>query len=74
METLYAEDIFLPKNHQQAMHTGLSIYWAKAEKSETDGFKRKDTYEVVDEISIPPGTKIIPGNGFMQSRLIQMVV
>ena len=32
VETLYAEDTFVPKNHHQAMHTGLSIYWAKAEK------------------------------------------
>ena len=61
VETLFAYDIFIPKNHHQAMHTGLSIYWAKAEKAESDGLKKKDTYELVDEINVPPGTKIIPG-------------
>ena len=68
VESIHAEDIFIPKNHHQAMHTGFSIYWTKAEKSETDGLKTKDTYELVDEINLPPGTKIIPGSGSMLSR------
>ena len=62
VETLVlAEDIFIPKNHHQAMHTGLSIYWAKVEKAESEGLKKKDTYELVDEINVSPVTKIMPG-------------
>ena len=43
------------------MHTGFSIYWARAENFESEGLKKKDTYELVDEINVPPGTRIIPG-------------
>ena len=61
LENIYAEDISIPNTHPQAMKSAFSILWARAEKSETDGLKKKDTYEIVDEISLPPGTKIIPG-------------
>jgi len=43
------------------MHTGFAIQWVKAENSESEGLKKKETYELVDEIDVPPGTKIIPG-------------
>ena len=45
----------------QATKSAFVIQWVKAEESEITGLKRKDTYEIVDEINVPPGTKIIPG-------------
>ena len=61
VETLYAEDIPIPNNHVQATKSSFQIHWAKAEKDEVGGLKRKDAFETVDEINVPPGTKIIPG-------------
>ena len=61
LETIYAEDITIPKSHVQATKSAFVIQWTKAEESEITGLKRKDTYEIVDEINVPPGTKIIPG-------------
>ena len=61
VETLYAEDIPIPNNHVQATKSSFHIQWAKAEKDEVGGLKKKDTFETVDEINVPPGTKIIPG-------------
>ena len=43
------------------MHTGFAIQWTKAENSESEGLKKKETYELVDEINVSPGTRIIPG-------------
>ena len=61
VETLYAEDITIPKNHVQAIKSAFTIQWTTAEKDEIGGLKKKDTFETVDEINVPPGTKIIPG-------------
>jgi hypothetical protein len=61
VETLYAEDIPIPKNHVQATKSSFHIHWTGAEKDEIGGLKKKDTFETVDEINVPPGTKIIPG-------------
>ena len=72
LENIYAEDISIPNTHPQAMKSAFSILWAKAEKSESDGLKRKETYELVDEISLPPGTKSYPENGSTPLKWIQM--
>jgi hypothetical protein len=61
LETIYAEDITIPKSHVQATKSTFVIHWTKAEDSEISGLKKKDTFELVDEINVPPGTKIIPG-------------
>jgi len=61
VETLYAEDITIPKNHVQATKSAFTVQWTHAEKDEVGGLKKKDTFETVDEINVPPGTKIIPG-------------
>ena len=60
-ESIYAEDITIPKSHVQATKSTFVIHWTRAEESEISGLKKKDTYEIVDEINVPPGTKIIPG-------------
>ena len=44
------------------MKSAFVIQWSKAEKSETEGLKKKDTFELVDEINVPAGFKIIPDN------------
>ena len=61
LETIHAEDITIPKSHVQATKSTFVIHWTKAEESEISGLKKKDTFELVDEINVPPGTKIIPG-------------
>jgi hypothetical protein len=61
VETLYAEDITIPKNHVQATKSAFTVQWTHAEKDEVGGLKKKDTFETVDEINVPAGTKIIPG-------------
>ena len=61
VETLYAEDIPIPTNHVQATKSSFHIQWSGAEKDEIGGLKKKDTFETVDEINVPPGTRIIPG-------------
>ena len=61
METIYAEDITVPKSHVQATKSAFVIQWTKAEDAEITGLKRKDTFEIVDDINVPPGFKIIPG-------------
>jgi hypothetical protein len=61
LETIYAEDITIPKSHVQATKSTFVIHWTRAEESEISGLKKKDTFELVDEINVPPGTKIIPG-------------
>ena len=61
VESIYAEDISIPKSHVQATKSAFVIHWTRAEESEISGLKKKDTYEIVDEINVPPGTKIIPG-------------
>ena len=53
VETLYAEDIPIPKNHVQATKSSFHIHWIGAEKDEIGGLKKKDTFETVDEINVP---------------------
>jgi hypothetical protein len=60
IESIYAEDLSIPKTHVKAIKSAFSIQWAKAEKSENEGVKKKDTFEIVDKINVPPGCKIIP--------------
>ena len=54
VESIYAEDISIPKSHAQVTKSAFVIQWVKAEESEITGLKRKDTYEIVDEINVPP--------------------